>query len=184
VWGILVHFGDIWCYNTMYCLFVFPTLGTYFSYHTTKLFFQWLLTFLGNWFSLLYSMHMIKSLCSQYMRCFFQPSIDVRRATMCTVGLIDQWCHSVADLHSYSWNTLIAIGIPQSIPVEAGELQEDGLIVMSGMELSQTCGFYMFDVFDTAPLIPFHPLQWACPPIAPPTSLLWSIPMNVCHRKY
>ena len=45
-----------------------------------------------------------------------------------------------------------------------------------GMELmdwNQTLGFHMFDVFDTVPLIPFKPLQWACLPIAPPTSLHW-----------
>jgi hypothetical protein len=37
-----------------------------------------------------------------------------------------------------------------------------GLIVIAGMELmelSQACGFHMFDVFDTVPCIPFQPLQ-------------------------
>jgi hypothetical protein len=34
-------------------------------------------------------------------------------------------------------------------------------------------GFHMFDVFDTIPFIPFQPLQWARPPIAPPTNLHW-----------
>jgi hypothetical protein len=39
---------------------------------------------------------------------------------------------------------------------------------MEFMELSQTCGFHMFDVFDT---IPFQPLQLSCPPTAPSTLL-------------
>jgi hypothetical protein len=41
------------------------------------------------------------------------------------------------------------------------ELEEDGLIVMAGMENlnSQTCGFHICDVFDTVPMIPFQPLQ-------------------------
>jgi hypothetical protein len=33
------------------------------------------------------------------------------------------------------------------------------------MECSQTCGFHMFDVFDTVPFIPFQPLEWTHPPI-------------------
>ena len=37
------------------------------------------------------------------------------------------------------------------------------------------CYCHMFDVFDTLPFISFQPLQWASPPIAPPTSLLWPI---------
>jgi hypothetical protein len=42
------------------------------------------------------------------------------------------------------------------------ELYEEGLLVTAGMELmerSQACGFHMFDVFDTIPLILFQPLQ-------------------------
>ena len=39
------------------------------------------------------------------------------------------------------------------------EIEEDGLIVMAGMERCQTCGFHIFDVFDTVPLITFQPLR-------------------------
>jgi hypothetical protein len=41
------------------------------------------------------------------------------------------------------------------------------------MEWSQTCGFQTFDVFDTVPCIPFQPLQWARPPVAPPSLIHW-----------
>ena len=51
----------------------------------------------------------------------------------------------------------------------AEELKEDGLIFMALNGIVGT----EFDMLDSVPLIPFQPLQSACPPLAPPTSLLW-----------
>ena len=53
-------------------------------------------------------------------------------------------------------------------------LQEDGLTVTAGMESMERRQMCSFHVFDTVPQIPFQPLQCSRPPIAPPTSLLWS----------
>lgn len=57
------------------------------------------------------------------------------------------------------------------------------MVGMESMERSQTYGFH---VFDTVPVIPFQPLQWSCPPIAPPLveALLTSIVPSIRFLKW
>ena len=52
---------------------------------------------------------------------------------------------------------------------------------MNGTE-SVTCYPYFWESFDTVPFISFQPLQWACLPIAPPTSLLLHLHRNILNR--